>query len=292
MDPIAYNVPVSMVEAYRGRKLIVRARDSSELVKALTEIDPEDLLYVKLLSLDADVDALANWGFGAPVEVALYRPAADFPKLYRHAKLLDKHPVRVSMPVSTGFRKAVKVAAALNFGIKLELSQPAPEVMDEVFDVLDFSLHHPSVSQPVEFFQGLLMAFYDQRAITLWAIQEEDPTLVHYVTDEGIEIVSPRFAGTPGALASSLNEFQNALMAERGECCCCEFWEQCGGYFKWPRREFTCDGVKAIFGVLREAAQDLRRDIAAYSESTPETLREIGVVSGVPPGRRRISRLV
>jgi hypothetical protein len=111
------------------------------------------------------------------------------------------------------------------------------------------------------------MAFYDQSAITLWAIQEEDPALVRYVTDDGVEIVSPRFAGTPDAVASSLNDFQNALMAERCERCGCEFWEQCGGYFKWPRREFTCDGVKAIFQTLRESAEDLRRDIASYSES-------------------------
>jgi len=267
MHPIAYNIPVSMVEAYRGRRLIVRARESSELVESLAEGDLEDLLYVRLLSLDADVDELAIWGFGAPVEIALDRPATDFPKLYRHAKLLDKHPVRVSMPITPGFGKAIKVAAALNFAIRLEPAQPAPEVMDELFEVLDFFLRRPSVTKPVEFFRSLLMAFYDQDAITLWDIQEENPALVRYVTDDGVEIVSPRFARTAGAIASSLDDFQNGLLAERGDCWRCEFWEQCGGYFKWPRRDFDCGGVKEIFGALREAADELRRDVAAYSES-------------------------
>lgn len=266
MNAIAYNIPVSLVEAYRGRKMIVRARDSSELAGALSERDFGDLLYVQLLSLTADVDALVNWGFAVPVDVAMRDPATDYPKLYRHARLLDKHPVRVSMPVAPGFSKAVRIAAALNFAVRLEPEQPPPEVIEELIDVLDFALHHPWVAQPVEYFHSALLAFYDQQATTLWAIQEEDPALVRYVTDDGVETISPRLAGmltTPGDPASFVDKFRNGLLAERSECCGCEFWERCGGYFKWPRREFACDGVKAIFQTLREAAGDLRKD---YSE--------------------------
>jgi hypothetical protein len=262
MNSIAYNIPVSLVEVYRGRKIIVRARDSSDLVEALSEHDFDNLLYAQLLSLDADVDALADWGVGAPLDVALGEPATEFPKLYRHAKLLDKHPVRVSMPVTPGFSKAVKVATALNFSIRLEPAQPAPEVMEELFDVLDFFLHHPSVTQPVEYFHSALMSFYAQQAITMWAIQEEDPTQVRYVTDDGVETISPRFAGAAsGDLASFVAGFQRALLTGESECRECEFWERCGGYFKWPRREFDCGGVKAIFQTLREAASELREDV-------------------------------
>ena len=263
MSSIAYNIPVSLVEAYRGRKMIVRAWDSLELVEALSERDFDNLLYVQLLSLTADVDALADWGFGAPVDITLREPATEFPKLYRHAKLLDKHPVRVSMPVARGFSAAVKVAAALNFAVRLEPAQPAPEMMEELFGVLDFFLHHPSVTQPVEYFHSALLTFYDQQSVMLWAIQEEDPTLVRYVTDDGVEIISPRFAGSPppGDTASFLDEFQRVLLAERGQCYGCEFFENCGGYFKWPRRDYDCAGVKIVFRTLKEAAGELRRDL-------------------------------
>jgi len=269
MNTIAYNIPVSLVGAYRGRKMIVRARDSSELVGALSERDLGDLLYVRLLSLTADVEALGNWGFAVPIDIAMGDPATDYSALYRHARLLDNHPVRISVPVAPGFSKAVRLAAALNFAVRLEPAQPAPEVIEELFEVLDFALHHPWVAQPVEYFHSALLAFYDQQAITLWAIQEEDPTLVRYVTDDGVETISPRFAGmktTPGDLASFVDKFRNGLLAERSECCGCEFWERCGGYFKWPRREFACDGVKAVFHTLREAAGDLRKDTSACSE--------------------------
>jgi hypothetical protein len=74
MHSIVYNIPASLVEAYRGRKLIVRARGSSGLVESLAESDFEDLLYVRLLSFDADIDSPANWGLGAPVEVADPKP--------------------------------------------------------------------------------------------------------------------------------------------------------------------------------------------------------------------------
>ena len=74
MHSIAYNIPAFLAEAYRGRKLIVRALSSSGLVESLAESDFEDLLYVRLLSFDADIDSPANWGFGAPVEVADPKP--------------------------------------------------------------------------------------------------------------------------------------------------------------------------------------------------------------------------
>ncbi len=266
MNSIAYNIPISLFEAYRGRKVIVRAVDSFELVEKITDRDLGDILYVKILSSAADVDALANWGFSVPVDVVLDNPATDFPKLYRYAKLLDKHPVRISMPVSAGFDKAVKVAAALNFAIRLEPAQPEPEVMGELVEVLDFFLHHLSVTQPIEFFHSSLMSFYDEQARTLWEIQEEDPSLFRFVTDVGIETGSWRLAATTSADASSLDDIQKDLLAERGECNGCEFWAQCGGYFKWPRREFECEGVKQILHTLRAAADELRKDVATFSE--------------------------
>jgi hypothetical protein len=30
------------------------------------------------------------------------------------------------------------------------------------------------------------------------------------------------------------------------ECATCEFFPECGGYFKWPDRSFSCDGVKRV----------------------------------------------
>lgn len=266
MSPIVYNIPLALIEAYRGRPVIIRSNSSSELIGVLGKDDLENILYVRLLSLSADVDALADWGVGVAVDLTMSDPDKEFATLYNFAKLLDKHPVRVSIPVIPGFSKAVKVAASLNFAVKLSVGQPAQDVIEELYEVLQFFLHQPAVSQPVEFFQSTLQTFLNQDAATLWAIQEEDPARFRYVTDDGVETIAPRFAGAQitGDPGSFVGEFKTALLAEHAECEGCAFLEHCQGFFKWPRRDYSCDGVKTILGALQEAADELKKDLSAF----------------------------
>ena len=105
---VVYNIPVHLVPAYRGHEILGRSQDPTALVHALPDGDIEKLVSVQILSLSADVDALADWGYGVPVELIMLSPETEFPLLYRHAKLLDKHPVRVSIPALPGLFTAVK----------------------------------------------------------------------------------------------------------------------------------------------------------------------------------------
>lgn len=284
MTTMVYHIPLNLVAAYRERKIIVRAQDPEELVKALSERDGENLVGVQLLSLTADADALADWGYATPVELAMLQPEAEFPLLYRHAKLLDKHPVRVSIPVTPGLNQAVKVATSLQFGVKLELGQPDPTAIEELRAALDFYLHHSSVSQPIEYFHSALLSFYHRAPVTLWDIQEEDPVSLRYVTDDGRETVARRLvngsvgsAGSvgnvPGDLGAFVANLKAELLTEHSECSNCEFFANCGGYFKWPRKDFACDGVKTVFRTLREAAGELEHDLTTFVKSRTETSR-------------------
>jgi hypothetical protein len=272
MHTVVYNIPVHLVPAYRGRKVLVRSQDPIELVQALPDGALETLVGVQLLSLTADVDALADWGYGVPVDLVMLSPETEFPLLYRHAKLLDKHPVRVSIPVLPGLFKAVKVASALRFTVKLEVGQPDPAAVEAMQSVLDFYLHHTSVSQPVEFFHTSLRSFYNRSPVTLWDVQEEDPAYVRYVTDDGRETIARRPVGVrvTGDLGSFVAALQQALRAERGECGDCEFLAHCGGYFKWPRKDYGCSGVKTLFHTLRDAGEALRRDLDAFIAARKE----------------------
>jgi len=54
------------------------------------------------------------------MDIVLSDPVAECPTLYRYARFLDKHPIRVCIPLVPGFRKPVVVAAALQFAVKLE----------------------------------------------------------------------------------------------------------------------------------------------------------------------------
>jgi hypothetical protein len=133
-------------------------------------------------------------------------------------------------------------------------------------------LHQSTVSQPVEFIHSLFLGFYNRTSVRLWAIQEEDPDLFRYVTDLGEETLSQRFAGVElkYGVASFIKEFTTALLSEKQECGDCEFFENCAGYFKWPRRAYRCDGVKALFQTLQAAAEELRADLASFHPPVEE----------------------
>ena len=269
MDRVVYNIPLALIEAYRGQQIIVRFEDAARLVDALGEDDLPSLQFVQLLSLTTDVDRLANWGFGLPVDLVMRQPHTEYARLYRYARLLDKHPVRVSIAVIPGFSKAVKVATSLNFAVNLVVGQPAPDVMNELSEVLEFFLHHSSVSQPVEFFFSLLQSFYHLDTRSLWSIQEEDPAQVRFVTDDGAEVLSARLLDSriSGDLGSFVADFKRALAAEQGECCDCEFFATCAGYFKWPQKDYSCAGVKTLFQTLKRSAAELKNDLSAFAES-------------------------
>jgi hypothetical protein len=265
-DSIVYNVPVTMIEAYRGRNLVVRSDDPSLLVQELATHDLERVVYLQVLDVGANPDGLMRWEQAVPVDVVIQNPEADLPLLYRYSTMTAVRPVRVSVPVVPGFSKVVKLALSLDFAVKLELSQPETAAMEELLQVAGLYLHQSTVSQPVEYIHSMFLAFYHGEPVTLWTIQEEDPAVVRYVTDQGEEALSQRFAGVELKydVASFIKAFTKELLSEKQECCDCEYFESCLGYFKWPRKEYRCDGVKVVFQRLKEAAEDLRKDLSSF----------------------------
>jgi len=255
-----------MVEAYRGRKLIVRSSESAEIIQILVTHDLESIAYLQVLGLGGSIDELLRWEEPVQVDLVVEDPEADLPGLYRYAPLLAGRPVRVSIPVAPGFSKAVKLALSLNFAVKLEASQPEPRRIQELLGVADLYLHQSTVSQPVEYIHSVFLAFYHGEPVSLWAVQEEDPSLYCFVTDQGAEIVSKRFAGADlkRDLGSFIKGFTEELLSERRECVDCVFYEVCFGYFKWPEKEYRCDGVKTLFETLRKAAEEMKADLSSF----------------------------
>jgi len=274
-EPVTYNIPSGLVGAYRGCSLVVRAHDPSQVVRDIPPGGPAGISYVQLLSVGPEVDELVHWGVGLPVDVVMRSPLSEFMQLYRYAKLLENHPVRITVPVVPGFGSAVKMALALNFAVKLEVTkQPGPDLLGELHEVLNLYLYRPTVSQPVEFFHTLFLAFYRCELASLWEIQEEDPARFLYVTDDGQE-VAPRHARRDGAAGGVVTgagtaEYRRELLAAGGECAACEYFAHCGGYFKWPERGYDCAGVRTLLGALSQAAGELHGDVAAYAATRGE----------------------
>ena len=269
---LIYNIPVDLVDDYRDRRVIVRTYEPAKLVEKLTARDLGNVEYVQLLNLSAETDVLANWGIGVPIDLVISDPEVEPARLYKHAKLLDKHPIRVTIPVRSGFASAAQIAAALNFHIKLSVFQPDAKDLVEMFEVMVMFLHKPTFTQPVEFYQSSLYSFYHNTPQTLWSIQEENPAENRYVTDDGLEVISPRYLDAqafPGrSLETFVDDFKLSLLVERRECETCEFLTHCQGYFKWSNREYVCaGGIKTLFGTLKSAALELEGDLAVFAGS-------------------------
>jgi hypothetical protein len=265
MDALIYNIPARLAGSYPGRRVVVRANHPAELAAGISRLNPEDVLYGQLLSLDVDVAPLADWKLSVPLDLVMTRPADEFPLLYRFSPLLDQHQIRVSVPVSAGFANAVRLSLALHFSVKLEVGQPDRELIEELEKVLELYLHRSTVSQPVEYFHSTFLSFFHQEPASLWFIQEEDPEQIRFVSDDGEENVTKRLNGSIGQRrhesASGLTA-KSPAASEKSECDTCEFFDRCGGYFKWPKRDFDCEGVKGLFGTLRTAAAELRTDLS------------------------------
>ena len=117
-----------------------------------------------------------TWAAGLPLDVLVRNPAVEYPLLYNFSSLLDKHPLRISISVKNGFVKAIRLALALGFSVKLDVGQPDVSLIAELAEVLDLYLHRADVSQPVEYFHSTFLSFFNRKqSPNLWILQEEDP---------------------------------------------------------------------------------------------------------------------
>lgn len=285
MDSLIYNIPARLAANYAGRRVIVRSHDPAELADSIAKLNADNIVYGQLLSLDVDVAPLTNWSQSVPLDLVMTQPADEFPLLYRFSHLLESHQVRVSIPVSAGFANAVRLSLALHFSVKLEVGQPGPDLIEELNKVLELYLHRATVSQPVEYFHSTFLSYFHEEPASLWYIQEEDPEQMRFVSDDGEESVTKRLAGRGSSRTvregvrlqlqnvNGRREIAPQATVEKSECDDCEFFDRCGGYFKWPNRDFDCVGVKGLFGTLRAAAAELRTDLGRIPATQGATQR-------------------
>jgi hypothetical protein len=261
-----------MIDQYRDRNLIVRSASPSEIVSSLRHTDCDHLRFIQLLSDSEDASVLEDTGDGIPIEVFLSNPV-EYQRLYKFVSLLDCHPLRIAIPVAPGFSKAVKLAVSLNYAVKLEVEQPDQELVEELESVLELYLHRTYVRQPIEFFQSMLLSMYRNEEVSLWAIAEENPKQVRYITDDGEETVSKRFVGLKldFPVSDFVTRFGLQMLGERQECFSCEFFNRCGGYFKWPDKSYPCTDIKRVFQTLSEAMREVREDLAKYQAMGAQT---------------------
>lgn len=248
-------LPASAAEDCRAGPFIVIVREQKEFSRWLLDAPPGlDGIEMRDLLGDPEVFRLAAQGqVPLPLDVVLGDPLREFSALYRLVDVSRTRPVRVTIPATPGFLKALRLAAALQLPVRLLPAQPDEQTLAELMEALRFYLHDPMVEAPVEFFHSVLATFRDMGSGTLWTFLEQDPAVFARHDAAGRELLPRDFVVTHLA----------RLLQEGAECVSCPWREICAGYFKWPDPRYDCAGVKQLFATLHSAAGEITRDLAS-----------------------------
>src|SRR5208283_1079456 len=103
IDSLVYNIPAAFVPAYRGRNLIVRSHDPSEIVTGLADVDIDSVSYVQILSMDGEKDTLMRWGQTIPNTHQAYWLDFGYRQHYTMVRLAEQAETVSFIPLLSRF---------------------------------------------------------------------------------------------------------------------------------------------------------------------------------------------
>lgn len=273
-------LPSALAETQGDLPFVAIVRSREEFCRWLRDPLP-GLKWLQVEGILGDSEAwieAAHDDSHIPLDVVLSDPASEFSDLYRLVDACAVREIRVTVPAAPGLAKAVRLAAALRLPVRVLPGQPTGEVLEELYDALEFYLHEPMVEAPVEFFHSLLATMGGADTGSLWMILEQDPDAFHHYDANG-EARLPRTGDSgPVAIAPAgfVEAHLNNLVAQGGECATCPWQQQCRGYFKWPNPAYSCEGIKRLFSSIQTAGNEIRRDMAGSAAADTEILSDPG----------------
>lgn len=267
-----YNIPVNLLNAYRERDVIVRVGNVADIIAEAGRISLKNMEAVELIGIPADIELLSQLDEHAEVDLVLQDGERELSRLNALRESGMEEDIQIVVPVVPGFGETAKRACRLGYPVKLNIGALDLLDVEETLDLVNFYLHTPDLEEPLEFFHSFAQALFNEEALTMWDIMNENPAEIRYITDQGNEVLSRRLAHMPatGDMSDFLDRRKLQLLRERGECSQCRFFVNCNGYFKLPNPEFGCDGVKRIFGTLKEAVKKLQEDVDKFYDEFEE----------------------
>jgi hypothetical protein len=116
----------------------------------------------------------------------------------------------------------------------------------------------------VEFFHSWIARTRGAEVGSLWMILEEDPAAyLQYNVDGQTKLPSSGTVGSTDLPTEFVENHLKSLIEQGAECATCPWQQSCRGYFKWPDRGYSCQGIKDLFSVIQVAADEMARDLAS-----------------------------
>ena len=278
-------LPSALAETCGDLPFVAIVRNREELFRWLGGPFP-GLRWLQVEGMLGDSEAWAEAAHDKshiPFDVVLSDPASEFSDLYRLVDASAERDIRVTMPAGPGLSKAVRLASALGFPVRVLPGQPMTGALSELREILEFYLHEPMVEAPIEFLHSFLASMEGGYTGSLWVILEEDPDTFHRCDANGrawvprscdssyVESVSPGF----------VEKRLKSLIAQGGECASCPWQQPCRGYFKWPDPTYSCEGIKELFSSIQTAGNEIRKELASFAAA------EAGIISDPDEGGKR-----
>jgi hypothetical protein len=265
--PVVRILPSALAKTQGDEPFVAIVRSREELCQWLGNPLP-GLGWLQVEGILGDSDAwieAAHSGSDVSLDLILADPSSEFPELYKLVDVSALHDVRVTIHARPGLLKAVKLAAALRFPIRVLPGQPKADVLAELRQALDFYLHDPAVEAPVEFFHSWIAGTRGAEVGSLWMILEEDPAgYLQYDTFGQTKLPPSGSVGSAQNLPAEFVENHLKSLLEQGaECATCPWQQSCRGYFKWPDSAYSCQGVKDLFSAIQGAADEMARDLTS-----------------------------
>jgi hypothetical protein len=263
--PILF-LPSGSASGHSESSFVAIVRNRAELSQWLIN-PPVGLQWLQVEDLLGDQAAwipATRCSSNVPLDVFITSPGSQFSDLYNLVDVLTVRDVRVSMPASPGFLRALKVAVALRLPVRLLPGQPSSETLIELLEAANFYLRDPMVETPVEFFHSALASMCGAGDGSLWMSLEEDPALfLHRTVEDGFKIRGVSSSTSPDLFAATfVDTWLKGLLEQHAECMTCPWQQICQGYFKWPYPTYDCGGVKQLFSTIEAVANEMDRELA------------------------------
>jgi hypothetical protein len=281
--PILF-LPSGSASDRSGSPFVAIVRSRAELSRWLVN-PPAGLQWLQVEGLLGDQDAwipATQNKSNVPLDVFITTPGSQFSDLYRLVDVFAVRDVRVSMPASPGFLRALKVAVALRLPVRLLPGQPSPEALIELIEAVNFYLRDPMVETPVEFFHSVLASMCGAGDGSLWMILEEDPALfLQGGVEGGFKIRGVSSSTSPDLVSATfVDTWFKHLLEQEAECMTCPWQQICQGYFKWPYPTYDCNGVKRLFSEIESVANEMGRELACQDRmGLEEDVEDFGSIA-------------
>ncbi|HON45506.1 MAG TPA: hypothetical protein P5543_04055 [Planctomycetota bacterium] len=240
MEEICYIVPIKYVPQFHNHELIVQIQNIHELAQLLESNIQLNIRYFQIINIHENWKNILQYTGPVPLDVIIQHPETEYSLLYRYTEFGQ---IRANISCKLGCFKAIKLAAALHFPVRLDMNHAPNIPWNEWQQIFHFYTTNPCVTEPIEPFHSLLHAQYQNISINLWDILEENPKYIQIINDQG-QIKTP-----PHSIIDS-------------ECQQCPYFSTCQAY--WKKNSASCT-MQPLFTLIQETASQLHQDHQQYN---------------------------